>query len=389
MVTSPLSSGCRRASITSVRSSGNSSRSSTPQWARLTSPGRTRPVPPPTMLALLASWWGAENGGRAISRSPSSSAPASEWRAVTSIDSSIVRSGRIEGIRSARVVLPQPLGPLSSRWWPPAAATSAAKRASARPSTSTMSTSSSRCWPRHESRWLPDMGATGGASGTSSPVSSARTWPSDRTPSTSMSGTRAASCACGSGTKIRRIPLRAAARVMGRTPGTDLRLPPRVSSPMNTDPSTSAVGSWWSALSTANAIARSKWVPPLGRSDGDSRMVTRLLVGHGRLVLWTAIWQRDGAWWRETSHRPTMVSPAWPGETSAWTSTRWPTAPSRAMVGVVAMDISRSPVRAPRAPGPGAGAARRRGRPGSPVAGRHAPPPTARRASAAARAWRR
>ena len=220
------------------------------------------------------------------------------------------------------------------------------------------------------------MGATGGASGTSSPVSSASTWPSDRTPSTSMSGTSAASCACGSGTKTRRIPRRAAARVIGSTPGTDRRLPPSVSSPMNTDPSTSASGSWLSALSTASAIARSKWVPRLGRSQGESRIVTRLLVGHGRWVLWTAIWQRDGAWLRETSHRPTMVSPAWPGETSAWTSTRWPTAPSRAMVGVVATDISRSPVRARRAPCPGAGAARRRGRPGSRVGGHRAPRPT-------------
>ena len=39
----------------------------------------------------------------------------------------------------------------------------------------------------------PDIGATGGASGTSSPESSATTWPSERIPKTVMPGTIAAS----------------------------------------------------------------------------------------------------------------------------------------------------------------------------------------------------
>ena len=111
MVISPLSSGWRSASMTSVRNSGNSSRNSTPQCARLTSPGRTRPVPPPSRLALLASWWGAKNGGRVSRSSPGSSAPASEWIAVSSSDSSRRQVGQEPGIRSASVVLPGPLRP--------------------------------------------------------------------------------------------------------------------------------------------------------------------------------------------------------------------------------------------------------------------------------------
>ena len=126
MLMSPLSSGCRRASITSARKSGNSSRNSTPQCARLISPGRTPAEPPPTRLAVLASWCGAENGGRVSMPSAGSRAPASECTAVSSRDSSRVRSGRMPGIRSAMLVLPDPFGPESSRWWPPAAATSTA-----------------------------------------------------------------------------------------------------------------------------------------------------------------------------------------------------------------------------------------------------------------------
>ena len=95
--------------------------------------------------------------------------------AVSSRDSSGVSSGMIVGIRSAMEVLPDPLGPESITWWPPAAAISTAYLVSRSPCRSAKSTSSSRSSPRHERRRLPDIGATGGASGTSSPASSAAT----------------------------------------------------------------------------------------------------------------------------------------------------------------------------------------------------------------------
>ena len=218
MVTSPLSRGWRSASITSTRRSGNSSSSSTPQWARLISPGRTWPLPPPMMLALLASWWGAEKGGRVSIPLAGSRVPAREWIAVSSRASSGVRSGRMPGIRSAMLVLPAPLGPSRRRWWPPAAATSTAYRASGMPRRSDRSTSSIRSSPRHASSWLLDRAATGGASGTSSPQSSATTCLRLRMPSTTMPGTIAASPACGSGTNTRVIPREAAASTIGSTP---------------------------------------------------------------------------------------------------------------------------------------------------------------------------
>ena len=82
-----------------------------PQWARLTSPGRTRPVPPPRRLALLASWWGAKNGGRRIRSSPGSRAPASEWIAVSSSDSSSGEVGQDPRQPLGQRGLARPLGP--------------------------------------------------------------------------------------------------------------------------------------------------------------------------------------------------------------------------------------------------------------------------------------
>ena len=115
---------------------------------------------------MLASWWGAKNGGRTISSSPGSRAPASEWIAVSSSDSSTERSGRIPGSRSARDVFPEPFGPESIRWWPPAAATSSAYFTSGTPFEVGQVVLVSRREPRHSISRLPDIGATGGASGT-------------------------------------------------------------------------------------------------------------------------------------------------------------------------------------------------------------------------------
>ncbi len=81
------------------------------------------------------------------------------------------------------------------------------------------------------------------------------------------------------------------------------------------------------AASTATAMARSKWVPRLARSAGESRIVIRLLPGHSSPLLTMAIRHRSRASLMATSARPTTVVPTTPLETSAWTSIRWPIAP--------------------------------------------------------------
>ena len=127
-VTTPSSSGCRSASSAARGNSGNSSRKSTPPCARLASPGRG-PAPPPTIAAVEAEWCGARNGGTRTRPPPGGRTPATEWMRVTSSAASSSRSGRIPGNRRASIVFPVPGGPASSRLWPPAAATSSARRA--------------------------------------------------------------------------------------------------------------------------------------------------------------------------------------------------------------------------------------------------------------------
>ena len=137
---------------------------------------------------MLTSWWGAKNGGRTIRSSPGTRAPASEWSAVSSSDSSAVRSGSRLGRRSARVVLPAPLGPIEHQvvaaggghlegvlgvghaldvdeveLVEPRLAAPAEQAARERP-------------------------ATGGASGTGSSLSCAETWASERIPNTHDAG---------------------------------------------------------------------------------------------------------------------------------------------------------------------------------------------------------
>jgi hypothetical protein len=66
------------------------------------------------MPARDAVWWGARKGGRVNVGEPAGKPPDREWIAVSSSDSSTLRSGRIVGSLSARVVFPTPFGPVSS-----------------------------------------------------------------------------------------------------------------------------------------------------------------------------------------------------------------------------------------------------------------------------------
>ncbi len=343
MVTSPCSSGWRRASMMSRENNGNSSRKSTPCRARLISPGCTRPVPPPSRLALVAEWCGARNGGRAPGRTVGDASPDSEWMALSSRDCSTERSGSRPGRRSASVVLPAPLGPLSIRWCPPAAATSRAKRASAMPCTSTRSRSTDRSWPRQLSTDPVARGSTGGASGTSVPPRSATAWRRERTPNTSTPGTIPASSTWISGTTTRRSPWARAAITIGSTPRTGRSRPSRVSSPISTTPSRSSRRTLSSAASTERAIARSRCGPRLGRSAGESRIVTRRVVGQSKPLLTIAVRQRSRPSLTEASGRPTTVVETSPWVTSAWTSTTWPLTPSSTTVRAVAQVTQPTP----------------------------------------------
>ncbi len=208
------------------------------------------------------------------------------------------------------------------------------------------------------------MGATGGASGTSAPRSSATTWPSERIPNTVIPGTIDASLAWGSGTNTRAMPRCAAASTIGRTPGTDRRPPDRVSSPTNAVPARALAGTRSAAASTETAMARSKCVPLLVRSAGASRTVTRRVIGHSSPLLIAAIRHRSRASLSETSGRPINVVPTVPGETSACTSIRCPSAPCRLTVWAVANGISPPRARGRRSPGPWPAGAPRPGRPG-------------------------
>ena len=102
-------------------------------------PGRRRRSPRPTRCD------GARGtGGVSISGRSRDSRPATEWIRVTSSASSRVERGRSPGRRRASIVFPVPGGPASRRLWPPAAASSSARRARSCPRTSARSGPSAR-----------------------------------------------------------------------------------------------------------------------------------------------------------------------------------------------------------------------------------------------------
>ena len=155
----------------------------------------------------VAEWCGANHGGRRSSPLPSGRVPATEWSAVTSSACSIVRSGRIEGIRSAIEVLPGAPRPDEHR------------RVSARRGdldgvadvleaveVAQVEVGQPVLTAPGRERARRGRRPRGRASGTSTPRRTADTWASERTPNTVMPGTSAASAACGSGTNTLVMP---------------------------------------------------------------------------------------------------------------------------------------------------------------------------------------
>ena len=197
---------------------------------------------------------------------------------MTSTASSGSSGGRIVGRRRASIVLPQPGGPVRSRWCAPAAAISSASRAVARPRTSARSTGSS---------------STGSAGSVRSTVPVGR----DRARAPRPSGTRAASrgsARCGragrgrapprrwfaGGTSTVSTPVRASASASTRVPGTARTVPSRPSSPSTPTPSRQPAGSSSSPSISARAIASSRPAPVLRTVAGERLTVIRLF-GHG------------------------------------------------------------------------------------------------------------
>ena len=88
---------------------------------------------------MEALWCGARNGRRVISGRSGGRTPATEWMRITSSASRGSSGGRIDGSRRPSIVFPVPGGPASSRLWPPAAASSSARRARSWPRTSARS----------------------------------------------------------------------------------------------------------------------------------------------------------------------------------------------------------------------------------------------------------
>ena len=79
---------------------------STPLWASEISPGLAL-LPPPTMAAIDAVWWGSRNG-RLRDMPPSVSNPDSEWIIEVSKASIADSGGKMPGKRAASMDFPDP-----------------------------------------------------------------------------------------------------------------------------------------------------------------------------------------------------------------------------------------------------------------------------------------
>ena len=138
MLMCPVSRGSRKASRAVRGNSGSSSKNNTPWCASEISPGRGG-TPPPTKATALAVWCGLRTG-----RAPQVSSfkvPVRLARAALCKASCVSMGGKSPAKRCANIDLPDPGGPLSNTWWPPAAAISRARLAAAWPLTSDKSPS--------------------------------------------------------------------------------------------------------------------------------------------------------------------------------------------------------------------------------------------------------
>ncbi len=291
---------------------------STPLCASEISPGLA-PLPPPTIAAIDAVWWGSRNG-RARDMPPSSRSPLSEWIIEVSSASAGVSGGRIPGKRAASMDLPDPGVPIINRWCRPAAAISSARLARSCPLTSR------RSRPVGPSRTSP--GSDGARQ-----VWPVKCWITSRrlvAARTLTAPTHAASAPQAFG-HISVLPSSAAAIAAGRAPITGTRDPSSDNSPNATQVSISSLGTISIAARSAIAIGRSKCDPSFGRSAGDRLIVIRL-DGSAIDSVDSAERTRSRASLTALSGRPTMAKDGRPGVTAHCTSTIRASTPSNATV---------------------------------------------------------
>ena len=246
--------------------------------------------------------------------------PATEWSWVASNDSSRESSGRIVGSRRASIVLPAPGDPTIRRLWPPAAATSRARRACVCPRTSDRSTvaaagTSSTGVTASTGDHVPRRKRTASAN-----VSA----PTTRSPSTC-----AASTAFAAGTTIPSSPALAAAIATVRMPGVDSSSPFNETSPAKASAPRRSFGTCPVAASTLITSGRSSPGPSL-RTFAGARFTTTRRSGHSSSAPSTAGRTRSRASWTAAPGSPVTISAGSPRPTCASTVTRCPPTPSTA-----------------------------------------------------------
>jgi hypothetical protein len=190
--------------------------------------------------------------------------PANEWSRVTSRASAKVSGGRMPDSRCASMDLPAPGGPTRSRWWPPAAAISSARRATAWPRTSARSSAPAL---------LSSLGA-GSCRGSSVPRSHSAASSSRATGCTTRPSISAASGAAAVGHRRTAAPAARVASASARVPRPCRTRPSSDSSPSAAVRARRSCGTCSMAASTPSATARSVEAPSLGRSAGARLTVT-------------------------------------------------------------------------------------------------------------------
>ena len=209
--------------------------------------------------------------------------------------------------RLASIVLPAPGGPTNSRWWPPAAATSSARRACGWPRTSAMSCSSG------STHTTPDVSSCSGHD--AAPVSASTSRSRRATGRITPRPTTRASVTASAGTT--QSPS-AWTPTIGATPGTRRIDPSRPSSPQKASSRTASDGITSKATSSPTAIAKSSPEPVL-RYTGGARLTVIFLSGQVYPHVTIAARTRSRASRHDSSGSPSIVKPGMPLAT--WTST--------------------------------------------------------------------